>query len=197
MGCDIHMIVEVKRTVNGKTKWFNYDHFRKNPYFGEFEDEREWERIDLCRDRNYIAFSQLCGVRAYTEKSPRISEPRGVPGDCCDYAREEIERWDSDGHSHSFVTLAEIREFRENLKPTPLNGMISPEQVRDLDEQGKTPESWCRWTSNDSWVYREWESKIDALKSIQGALEQRALEHWWLKENIEPDNIRIVFFFDN
>ena len=197
MGCDIHMIVEVKQTVNGKTKWFNYDHFRKNLYFGEYEDEREWERIDLCRDRNYIAFSQLCGVRAHVENSPRISEPRGVPEDCCDYTREEIEHWGSDGHSHSFVTLAEIRDFRENLKPTPLNGMISPEQARELDEKGKTPESWCGWTSNDSWVYREWESKIDALKSIHEALEQRALERWWLKENIEPDNIRLVFFFDN
>ncbi|MDH1758404.1 hypothetical protein [Citrobacter braakii] len=29
MGCDIHMMVEVKRSINGEEKWVNYDHFRK------------------------------------------------------------------------------------------------------------------------------------------------------------------------
>lgn len=197
MGCDIHMMVEIKRSINNETKWVNYDHFRKNPYFGVYEDEEELQRIDLNRDRSYVAFSQLCGVRSYTDSSPRISEPRGIPEDCCQYIKDEVESWGCDGHSHSFATLSEIRKFRESLKPTKLKGMISPEQAKKLDEEGEKPQSWCGWTSNDSWVHREWEDLIDALKPIEEALENRALEHWWHKDHVEPDNIRIVFFFDN
>lgn len=63
MGCDIHMMVEVKRSINGEEKWVNYDHFRKNPWYGNDDGEREFERIDLESSRNYAAFSQLCGVR--------------------------------------------------------------------------------------------------------------------------------------
>ena len=46
-------------------------------------------------------------------------------------------------------------------------------------------------------VFREWEDTVDALKYIHEALESRALELWWLEKNIIPENIRIVFFFDN
>lgn len=73
MGCDIHMMVEVKRSINGEEKWVNYDHFRKNPWYGNDDGEREFERIDLESSRNYAAFSQLCGVRAYADETPKIS----------------------------------------------------------------------------------------------------------------------------
>lgn len=197
MGCDIHMMVEAKMTVNGDEKWVSYDHFRKNPYFGVFEDEGELERVDIYSSRNYVAFSQLCGVRSYFDDSPRISEPKGIPSDSCDYIVNEVKAWDCDGHSHSFATLAEIKEFRASLAPTKFKGMISERQAKELDDEGKLPESWCAWTSSDSHVYREWVDVVDALKPIEEALELRALERWWHKDNIEPENIRIVFFFDN
>lgn len=197
MGCDIHMMVEVKMHVNDVEKWVNFDHFRKNPYFGVFDDESEYERVDLCSNRNYAAFSQLCGVRAYSEESPKIADPRGMPSDASDYCADEAKRWDGDAHSHSYATLKEIRDFRASIKPTPIKVMVSPEQAKDFDESGITPKSWCAWTSNDSFVYREWEDVIDALKAIHEAMEARAIERWWHTDNVEPDNIRIVFFFDN
>lgn len=197
MGCDIHMMVEVKKTINNDEKWVSYDHFRKNPYFGVFDDEDELERVDLYSSRNYVTFSQLCGVRSYFDDSPRISNPRGVPSDSCNYISDEVKKWDGDGHSHSFATLAEIIAFRANLAPTKFKGMISQQQARELDNEGKKPESWCGWTSNDSYVHREWEDVVDALKPIEDALEKRALENWWHKDSIQAENIRIVFFFDN
>lgn len=197
MGCDIHMMVEVKKEINNDEKWVSYDHFRKNPYYGVLEDEDELQRVDLYDARNYVAFSQLCGVRSYFDDSPRISEPRWIPSDSCDYIKGEVKKWDGDAHSHSFATLADIVRFRATLAPTKFKGMISQQQAMELDEHGKKPDSWFAWTSNDSYVHREWDDLVDALKPIQEALEQRAIENWWHKDNIEPENIRIVFFFDN
>ncbi|HDL4945229.1 TPA: hypothetical protein PXC80_001028 [Escherichia coli] len=196
MGCDIHMMVEVKRSINGEEKWVNYDHFRKNLWYGNDDGEREFERIDLESSRNYAAFSQLCGVRAYADETPKISEPRGIPDDACDYTKQVSEEWGCDGHSHSYVSLAEIREFRTNLTPMPFKGMISEKQAADLDK-GIKPDLWCGWTSMPGFVFREWEDTVDALKNIHESLESRALELWWLEKNIIPENIRIVFFFDN
>ncbi|WP_240116258.1 hypothetical protein [Erwinia endophytica] len=138
MGCDIHMMVEIKHAVDGKESWVNYDHFRKNPYFGQPE-EAEYLRIELCADRNYAAFSQLCGVRSYSEETPKISDPRGIPDDACEYTKSISEHWGDDGHSHSYATLAEIRAFRADLQPMPFNGMITTEQAAELDDKGIPP----------------------------------------------------------
>ena len=43
MGCDIHLYTERKRSVNGKTQWINVDYWKKNPYYGDDEYEREYE----------------------------------------------------------------------------------------------------------------------------------------------------------
>ncbi|HBY5418639.1 hypothetical protein POY32_27605 [Klebsiella michiganensis] len=196
MGCDIHMMVELKRSVNDKEIWVNYDHFRKNPYFGEFDDEDEYVRIELNSLRSYVAFSQLCGVRAYSKDTPMISEPRGIPDDASEYTKRVSSEYGLDGHSHSYVTLAEIRDFRANLKPMPFKGMISTEQAADLDK-GITPDTWCGWTSAAGYVHREWIEVVDGLKEIGEALESRALEFWPNKKYVNPENIRIVFFFDN
>lgn len=154
MGCDIHMTVEVK----SDGEWKNYDHFRRNTSFGKYDDEEEFELVELCTDRNYRAFSQLCGVRSYKSDDDRkISEPKGKPDDACSYSKKLAEQWEGDAHSHSYVTLKEIIDFRRKIT----------------------------------------NSNNDHLKFIHDQLVRRAIEFWFGENYIEPENIRIVFFFDN
>lgn len=122
VGCDIHMFVEVKYSFGDNNKWINFDHHTKNPYFDEYRDTPEFDVIELHDVRNYLAFEQLCGVRAYTE-SPSISPPRGVPIDISAFVKQHVESWNIDGHSHSFVTLEEIRIYRANLKDLSFDGL--------------------------------------------------------------------------
>ena len=85
MGCDIHAMIEKKNKLNW---WINA---------GKPEI-----------DRNYQIFSVLTNVRNYDE-IPFISNPRGIPEDCCDEFKAWSKQWDSDGHSHSYVTLREMQ----------------------------------------------------------------------------------------
>lgn len=114
LGCDIHLFVEVKKDG----KWINADKWTKNPYFDQYpEDEREFkisrENSFYSGGRNYNLFTALCGVRGrnFIGEPPRISEPKGVPQDVSDRVREEISRWASDGHSHNWNTMDELKAF--------------------------------------------------------------------------------------
>ena len=201
MGCDIHGFMEVRKTVNGEKKWVSADLFKKNEYFDTDEDEPEFRVVDAFGDRNYAAFAQLCGVRDYSDDNPKISEPRGIPDDVAEVAKAEFERWDGDGHSHSYVTLRDVIDFRESLTETVVTGMISAEQAKALDEGGEVPRSWCGWTSRDGYVKRSWKVMFDPLKELEEVMRERLREFLWcwtdesINENAE--NIRYVFCFDN
>lgn len=86
MGCDIHMVLE--RKVNGK--WLGLHDF---PY-----GSGRWR----ARDRNYERFNAIAGIRG---DGP--ATPKGLPVDTSDLGRYVVEGWDSDGHSHTWLTLRE------------------------------------------------------------------------------------------
>jgi hypothetical protein len=49
-------------------------------------------------------------VRNYgLDRIEPICEPRGVPEDASDGYRYVVDRWDGDGHSHSYFTLEELK----------------------------------------------------------------------------------------
>lgn len=104
--------------------------------------------------------------------------------------------WDGDGHNHSWCTLKELIEFSDRNKTTKYSGMVSPKQAVEL-EKGCMPNSWCQGTSDKSHVWREWESPdktLDPLiKAIKGQLSRLSL---WVEQD-KPENVRIVFWFDN
>ena len=78
MGADIHGWVEKK--VDGK--WVA---------FKELHDD----------NRIYSRFGALANVR---EPGPF---PRGIPTDISDTTKLHIEQWGSDGHSHSYLSIAD------------------------------------------------------------------------------------------
>lgn len=88
MGCDIHLHVEIK--VGGK--WLHYN------------------APDI--DRNYRLFTKMAGVRARDNEINPIAQPRGLPPDASETTQWEAKRWELDGHSHSYLTSAELTELR-------------------------------------------------------------------------------------
>jgi len=116
MGCDIHLFAE--KRVNGK--WENLNKFTKNKDydqndndFGEREFEIKREDRFYTGGRNYNLFCALAGARSFEFiNEPKIvSPPRGIPNDCCEEIRNEIESMGSDGHTHSYLYLYDLECF--------------------------------------------------------------------------------------
>lgn len=122
MGCDIHLFAE---KIVSKPRWFEFwkkpkwatiDKYTKNPDFGRFPNEQEYIIDDedrIYRGRNYNLFCALAGVRSFefSNKPPIVSKPKGVPKDCCEEIKRESASYGSDGHSHTWNTLAELEAF--------------------------------------------------------------------------------------
>lgn len=130
MGCDIHSIAE--RFVDGAWRPISLAEARqaglevdpRRLQYASTESEKaetdwsphsamdlpvqSWEPFD---SRSYLFFDWLCGVRGPREElKSRLSEkPRGLPDDLSPISKMLVDAWDSDGHSHSFATLAEFR----------------------------------------------------------------------------------------
>ncbi len=89
MGCDIHTVTEV-RTGHG------------------------WEAVltdaPVFQWRTYGMFGFLADVRNYSEV-PCLWAGRGWPEDCTETAAALRERWAMDGHSYTWVSLAELQGF--------------------------------------------------------------------------------------
>lgn len=88
MGCDIHGWIE-KRVGN---KWVAYRELEKRPYSLDDIDPRA---------RNYARFAALAGVRG---DGP---DPKGLPLDISETTQFWVDEWDTDGHSHSWLSLDE------------------------------------------------------------------------------------------
>lgn len=118
MGCDIHAMIEKK---------FSY---------GDEDLEKHGFYVNAgnpCIMRNYVTFSILAGVRNYYDLNP-ISDPRGMivyPDVIPEKAKVDTSlgegvryrevhcseytgwarNWGVDGHSHSWVTLEEMKSY--------------------------------------------------------------------------------------
>jgi len=198
MGCDIHLFSEKKKIVNDKEVWVNADYWTINPYFGDDEYEQELDIVSIYNNRNYDLFNVLAGVRG---NGPSISQPRGLPDDVSSIVKKESDSWDGDGHSHSYLTLAELKEYYKNNSHTPHNGFLSKQQIKELDEDNHTPYSWRSEWSHPNFEYREWK-EISPLKVIVDKVDERMRKEFWVREDEEDtskfdDRFRIVFWFDN
>lgn len=98
MGCDIHLHIEIR--VNGI--WHHY----AAPYV------QRW----------YALFERMAGVRGDVHNA--IAPPRGLPDDATVVTKLASDDMGSDGHSHSWLSSAEVvvlddwlGEQEEKLKP--------------------------------------------------------------------------------
>jgi hypothetical protein len=149
MGCDIHAYVEIRTNDIWR---FHPDIFPINQYNPSCPFDEE---------RSYPLFGFLANVRNYS-RSPVISPPRGLPEDVSPAVKTEADSWGSDGHNHSWLTLADLAGF--DYDQTFVDRWRDPPaEIRIRDFLG------------------DWYFKRLALLSTLG----------------NPDDVRIVFWFDN
>lgn len=193
MGCDIHMYKE--KFVDGK--WLAADEWVAYDYGDEDKGiEVPWQK--RFTDRNYDLFGLLAaGVR---REHPFSFRPRGLPFDACPEVAENAEKWDSDGHNHSYLFLHELKAMAEFIKTATIgvSGMKDKDQVTAL--QASIASGWPNWDlifpycqMTNSPNYVEFEFDVPADVYFGRAL-QTIIDSF---DGIDGENHRIVFFFDN
>jgi len=149
-----------------------------------------------------------------------ICETRGLPDDVDEEIGKISDKWGGDGHSHSWVTLKELYEYDWD-RTTKHRGYVGPGQYRLFKEEGR-PASYCTDTSGkkitiaemDRYISEnnikipdkkdrfgfgspstrvEWE--MTYRESVSDFIDNTMVELAELDDN--PENIRIVFWFDN
>ncbi len=179
MGCDIHSFAEVKR--EGKWQRETEQIFSPNDSFGKTTEPFGW--------RSYGMFGFLADVRNYSRIPCITGEPRGLPDDS-EYLnsagrydedttrRKEVED-DYDYHSKSHIYLRQLLDFNyddtfEDLRYTQQTGPNSFNGAA-VAEPG----------SGSTVTFREFlgEGFFEDLKILSTLG--------------EPDDVRIVFWFDN
>lgn len=101
MGCDIHAYLESRE--NSSCPW-TYT-----------------KKLDIWRD--YTLFGVLANVRTRDDIVP-ISDPKGMPTGVSKEVIDEYEQWDSDGHSHSYITKDEFLNY-DFYRITKFHGILS------------------------------------------------------------------------
>jgi hypothetical protein len=195
MGCDIHVYIEKKK--NGK--WV--------PAQG-FMDTGNWEdgTLDVpypdkqLDDRDYLLFGFLAGVRDPTNQH---FEPKGFPKDASKEVKAVFKRWGSDAHTPSYLTLEELKSVDWNNELIIINEMFRKDQIgafRKSESEGKPNydliNTWCSWASDtENWI----------SDSIQVPIKYEFKKLYWFQSfemssydyNCKPDELRLVFWFDN
>lgn len=105
MGADIHIYAE-RKLKDGTWSLAKVLGFETNTAFrddGQFRGDKHTPWLSYrVRGRHYGFFAALAGVRGFGP------EPKGLPDDVSPYVKEEAERWDGDGHSHSWYSAEEF-----------------------------------------------------------------------------------------
>lgn len=206
MGCDIHMFGEVRDKKTGK--WVSTDVWKPSKY----EDDEGRLTIPyhqrIYTHRNYNLFAWLADVRNGTwgEHIPPIADPKGLPEDASPEVANEAERWNGDGHSHSYFTLAELEEAWEVVKDTPIwfEGAVSPDNPdpkfqewlsKPAEERGAPPGGYCAWGTGC--VPMKWVEPLHELIGTAYGQIQDYLSRLKIEESVGDEDVRVVFWFDN
>lgn len=156
-----------------------------------------------------------------------ISPPRGVPEDASPEYIQEVEGWGGDDHSHSYLTVAEImaydwtrttakrgvvspREFaRFHLtgRPDSWSGdivgggvrLISNDEMLALIKNGRENFAWKDYHAMDDGApiasyYTQISWQVKYYEVASEFLSETLPQLWRLGT---PEDVRIVFFFDN
>ncbi len=233
IGCDIHCFVE-KRQADGS--WEQIFGFVSDYYDADndyFKGESFSNAVAPIDSRSYTVFAVLADVRnghgfagcdTGNAVEP-IAHPKGLPDDCCDAIRKDSDEWDCDGHSHSFLTVAEMEAYNADVLKT-VRGIVHVSEYLKCRESGEEPHAWCGMISGPGIEIVTQEAidkiSIEEVKHWCAEFPDLAEKHhvkmeWTvpLKEHCgklftdsldqlkarcdspEMDDVRIVFWFDN
>ncbi len=200
MGCDIHLYVE--RKVKGVWKHVA----------DELGPESGWGSNSWEPGRNYTLFGILADVRG--RQFPCIAQPRGLPNDVSKFVSNANDRWEGDAHSQSYFLIKELLDVKNLTHP-----MTSYFHLKDYISYKETnePQDWF-----DNYLPRGY-TEI-SVEEMDRRVEQIAFSesekfvtkidwnmpykstcpHFWttildglVALDPNPENVRIVFWFDN
>lgn len=187
MGCDIHIVTEIKQD----DKWVGMDEIPKS-----------------LNERNYSTFAFLADVR--NSFGTKGFEDKGKPEDASEMAKEQFEQWEGDGHSYSYLSLKELIDkdksdycsvkckiLKEFLnKFTQLGGVIPEGMIIEEHKPQGIPD--CFSFVIEPTVIVKWKNDEDKIKEYPVFIGIEELKEIASKYNIQDyNNIRIVFWFDN
>lgn len=167
MGCDIHSYVEVLH--NGKNRNWGYVEYGRDKW-GDLVGPFEW--------RDYGVFAVLAGVRNYSGV-PTIQQPRGLPEGLSTFVAKQAEEEGDDGHTHSWYLLKELLDFDWDAE---VEDRRTTKEIRPgLFDGGCTtaPGEGVKMTYR-AFMGQPFFKDLDKLKTFG-----------------KPDEVRIVFWFDN
>lgn len=219
MGCDIHLYVETKQEGIWKSadEWITEDDYVSVPYEKSFYDGRNYDLFAILANvRNGRGFM---GIKTGEGFNP-ISLPKGLPVDVSAEVAKSSEQWNGDGHSHSWFTVAELLAY-DWTQITINQGWINgPQYAYWRWNKAEPPESSCGLVrgTNVKQVSEEDMDKLvkdcqnDDYSSLvstyclitwQTTYAAAAGCYFWtttmpkLFRLGNPENVRIVFWFDN
>lgn len=181
MGCDIHVVAEVR----SGDKWSLSD-------------------IEIPHGRDYNSFAILANVRnGYGfagcdtgDELQFISLPRGLPVDLSFELNDKLQNeketdffWLGD-HSFSWVTLQEMLDY-PYAGEIVTRGLVTAEQAKKYKLTGEAPKTWCGWTNIIGYESIEWERPMKEAAWLFGEIIEK------ISPIGEPENVRIVFGFDS
>ena len=188
MGCDIHLYKEKK--IDGV--WVTAD---------EWEDEHG-EGLDVpyekqFSERDYYLFGFLAGVMRESELS---LEQKGFPTTASKNVRDCYEYWKGDAHSASHLTLEELKYHWAMLssKDVSVSGMKDTDGLnklaRSIMEKGETDWDllypYCQMTNQDN--FETFLIDVPCHYILSGI--EKLIR---LFDDVDADEFRIVFWFDN
>lgn len=206
-------------------KIFPYEYYDPEKESKVDDDGYEWNPktvVSPYSGRNYDLFAILADVRngrgfagiKTGEGFNPIDDPRGIPSDASSETKEFLNSYEGDGHSHSYFTVAELLAYDWD-QTTIKCGVIPYSEYLKVKETGGSPESWSGGVSGPKIVtYPMNEIPSDIESRIAGGESPYILYEWkiayrdhcrfFIEDTIpelmklgRPENVRMLFFFDN
>lgn len=171
MGCDIHAFAEKRK--DKKAKWVLV-----TDVFPLSDFDKDWykkEKGDHPFDwRQYGMYGFLADVRNYSHV-PVIAEPKWViPEDATKEVKEEFEKWNGDAHTATWLTAKQLLDFDYDQV------FWDKRVTRDGDGAAEANEGEGEHLTIREFLGEEYFEHLETLKSLG-----------------DPENVRVIFWFDN
>ena len=119
---------EILENTEPNYRWVSADTWSKDD---------SWYADEMYNGRSYYLFAILADVRNGSGGIEPIDYPRGIPDDASSGYKYVVDRWDGDGHSHSYFTLDELINFDWSKYEMLGEFMETIEQMKSIDPDPK------------------------------------------------------------
>lgn len=192
-----------------------------------YNESRYQNVAEIESGRNYRVFAMLAGVRngfgfagvKTHEPLIPISEPRGLPSDLGLSFWPKVENCEDDfgGHSFSWLTLSEIRDWPYWDAPLAMTGVLERAEYERMQKTGGAePEAWSGGVSGpgviitthkdvvygdapENWTHIQWNWTVpfnQYARTFKLWIDYLCSKYGWIIDK-DPAAIRLVFGFDS